>query len=250
MQPTRRNIVMSIGALLFGGGALVGSSALFASSAEADADMRVVTTGAALELFPGSAADADVITKNNGELTVDFTSANSGGTPQSAGVQPNATYQIGSINVSNSEIQAPLSADSVANVSEFPSVFPGTGTGTGDPGIVVQNNSSELVGVTVDYNPDSASDFPTDARVFVVMHDTGQAADTSDVHAKLFDGNGVVADSTTEEYRPVFSGEQLAISLWIYTGYNQNQGQNQTPNLSGELVFSGDDEGDVPIGSY
>jgi hypothetical protein len=243
MEPTRRNIVTSLGALLFGGGALLGSSALFASSTEASADMRVVARGG-VELLVGPAADAGVVTKQNGQLRIDFTSSDSGG------VQPDATYQVGGIDVDNTEVQPPLNGDNVANVSGFPSPLGGAGTAGDNAGILVGNNSGELLGVTVDFSPDDASAFPADARVLVVMHDMDSAAGDTDVHARLFDDSGLVAESNSEQYRPVFSGEQLGVSLWVYTGYDTNQGQNQNPDLSGELAFTADDEGDVTVGSY
>ncbi len=243
MEPTRRNIVASLGALLFGGGALVGSSALFASSTEAAGDMRVVAEGG-IELLVGPAADASVITKQNGELRVDFTS------PDSDGVQPDATYQVGGIDVTNQHVDNPLASDGKNAGSGFPSPLTGTGTAQDNAGILVQNNTSELLGVTVDFSPDDTSDFPTDARMLVVMHDTESAAGDTDIHARLFDEDGLLASSSSEPYRPVFSGEQLGVSLWLYTGYDTNQGQNTTPDLSGELLFTADDAGDVTVGSY
>lgn len=243
MEPTRRNMLLSLGGVLFGGGALLGSSALFASSTEADADMRVVATGG-IELLVGPAADAGVITKDGGELRIDFTSSGSGG------VQPDATYQIGGIDVDNQHVDSPLRTDGKDAGSGFPSPIGGAGTAQDSAGILVRNESSELLGVTVDFGPDDASTFPADARVLVVMHDKNSAAGDTDIHAKLFDADGIVAASDTEEYRPVFSGEQLGVSLWVYTGYDTNQGQTQSPDLSGELTVTADDVGDVTVGSY
>lgn len=252
MEPTRRNILTSLVGLLFGGGALVGSSALFASSTNAEADMRVVATSGRVELLVGPAADADVITKDSGELRVDFTSSTSGG------IQSDATYQIGGIDVGTTEVQDPLNSDSVASDSGFPSPMgpnSNAGTAQGNAGILVQNNSSERLGVTVDFGPDDPSSVPPDARVLVVMHDKGSAAGDTDIHARLFDRDGIVSSSqTTEPYRPVFSGERLGVSLWVYTGNDTDQTQTQTPpdhDLSGELTFTADDEDDLTdIGSY
>lgn len=242
MSPSRRSVLTSLGGVLFGGGALVGASS-FNASTRPDADMRVVATGRSVALLVGpDAVDDGVVTESGGELRIDFTSSGS------AGVQPDATYQIGGIDVDNQHVDDPLGTDGKDAGSGFPSPIGGAGTAQDNAGIIVRNDSSQLLGVTVDFSPDDASTFPHDARLLVVTHDKGSAAGDTDIHARLFDRNGLVASSTSHAYRPVFSGERLGVSLWVYTGHGKHGDQN--PDLSGDLTFRADDEGDVTVGSY
>lgn len=236
MPPNRRNLLASIGGLIIGGGALVGAGALDAFSTQQTADMRVVTEGALVELDVGPDATQDEVVTRDGTLAVDFARASGSG-----GVQPDATYQLGGIDVDgNPQVSQPLRDDSVVSDSGYPSPT-GGGTAQDDAAIIVRNNSSELLGVTADFTP--GTDFPGDGRLFVVMHDTGQGVGGTDVRAELYGPNGVVrTSSTSAEYRPVYSGEELGVSVWLFTG------TEPTADLSGVLTFSGNDADDVPVG--
>jgi hypothetical protein len=222
--------------LFFGSGALVAASA-FNESVQADGDMRVVATEGfiILEVGPDSQQD-QIVKKQNGELGVNFA-----GSSGSSGVQSNATYQLGGMNVAgNTEVSQPLDDDGTVSASGYPSPS-GGGTAQTDAAIIVRNNSNELVGVTVDFVPGGG--FPSDGRAFVVMHDKGQGVGGTDTHAKLFDQNGKIAESpNSEAYRPVHSGEELGVSLWVFTG------TDETADMSGTLEFSADDANSVTVG--
>jgi hypothetical protein len=237
MPPSRRTLLISLGGLLFGSGALAGASA-FNESTQPDADMRVVAAEGfiTLEVGPDSQQD-QIVRKPNGELGVDFA-----GPSESDGVQPQATYQLGGIDLGEQPVADAINGDpnGVVSASGYPSPI-GRGTAQTDAAIIVRNDANELVGVTVDFVP--GGNFPSNGRVFVVTHDKGQAVGGTDTHAKLFGQSGKIAASpNSEQYRPVHSGEELGVSVWIFTG------TDQTADMSGTLEFRADDANSVTVG--
>jgi len=237
MGSSRRKVLVGLGGILAASGALVGSGAFGQLTASRDGDIPITNDSdslVALEQGPGT---GEIIQENDGQLTIDFSAPSN-----SEGVQADTTYQIGGIDVNNSEVQAPLNADSVANVSGFPSPVGGSNAAV-DPAIIVRNNSADDLGVTVEFTPDGNLN---DERVFVVLRDRDSATGDggTDVHARLYGaGSGFqqgVITSDSERYRPLFSGETVGVSLWFYTGQN--------PSLSGELVFTARDANLVAVG--
>lgn len=237
MGSSRRKILFGLGGILAASGALVGSGALDQLTASRDADIPITNDSDALIALEQGSGTGDIIRENGGELTIDFSA------PSNAdGVQPDTTYQVGGIDVSDDEVQTPLNADTVANVSGFPSPVGGSNA-RDDPAIVVRNNSEDDLGVTVDFTPEGDLN---DGRVFVVMRDMATGVGGSDAHARLYGGGDgfqqgtTVTTSNSERYRPLFSGETVGVSLWFYTGQNSE--------LSGELLFTARDGDDVTVG--
>jgi hypothetical protein len=234
MGSTRRNILLGLGGVVATSGAVVGTGALNAFQAERDADVPVTNDASALvSLSLGSASlDDDIVSVTDGQIGIDFTSNNSDG------VQPNATYQLGGIEGAQSQgtvVYDLLDNDNVVDPGGFPSPL-GSSSAESDPAIVVGNNSEEVLGVTVNFSPNS--DFPSDGRVLLVMHDRGTASGSGeDVRYELYGPSQSPGRTAGAEYRKVYSGQTLGFSMWIYTG-------SSIPNqdaLGGELVFEAQD---------
>lgn len=232
--------MVGFGGLVAGSGALVGTGALDAFQAQREANIPVTTDSQALVAIevPPDQQSNEIIQETGDTVGIDFTAPSN-----SDGVQPEATYQLGGMDVSGeSRIQTPLQNDNVAKQSGFPSPI-GGGTVQFDPAIHVRNNSTEKLGITAEFDPND--NFPSDGRVFIVMHDVGQAQTSggNDIRSELYGPNGL-GQSEGTEYRPVYPGEALAVSMWIYTGGTGNQ----NPDLSGELLFTAQDADDVSVG--
>lgn len=238
MGSSRRTVLIGLGGVLAASGALVGTGAFNQFTASRDADIPITNDSNSLVALREGPGTGEIIQETDGQLVIDFTAPSN-----SEGIQSNTTYQVGGIDVGSSQVQDPLDSDSEANVSGFPSPVGGSNA-KDDPAIVVQNNSEDKLGVTVEFTPDGNLN---DERIFVVLHDRNSATGGggTDVHARLYGGGndfqqGEVKTSSTPRYRPLFSGETVGISLWFYTGQN--------PDLSGELLFTARDADDVAVG--
>lgn len=235
MGRSRRKVLVGMGGILAASGALVGTGAFNQFTASRNADIPITNDSnslIALKEGPGTGA---IIQEKNGQLVIDFSAPSN-----SDGVQADTTYQVGGIDVNNNEVKGPLITDSVADDSGFPSPVGGSNARDA-PAIVVQNNSEDDLGVTVEFTPDGNLN---DERLLVVLRDMDSATGGTNVHARLYGGGGgfqqgVIASSSAR-YRPLFSGERVGVSLWFYTGQN--------PDLSGELLFTAQDAQNVAVG--
>lgn len=230
MGSSRRKLLFGLGGILAASGALMGTGAFNQFTASRNANIPITNDSDSLVALTEGPGTGEIIQENGGQLTVDFSAPSN-----SDGVQEDTTYQVGGIDVTNSNVTDPLDDDGVANVSGFPSPVGGSNA-EDKPAIVVQNNSEDDLRVTAEFTPDGNLN---EERVFIVLRDRNSATGGTDVHARLYGGGndfqqGEVKTSSTPRYRPLNSGETVGVSLWFYTG-GTNQ---QSPDLSGELLFT------------
>jgi hypothetical protein len=251
MRSSRRNLLLGLGGIVATSGALVGTGALNAFTAQREANIPITTDNNALvsiELGPNeSGGSGSILQQNNGTLGIDFT-APSG----SDGVQPDATYQLGGIDETKPPVDNTLSDDTVAgggsgSSSGFPSIFDTGNDAQNDPAILVRNNSTDLLGISATFYPADSNSFPSDGRVLIVTHDRGSSVDgdnndADEMRAKMHDYDGQISSATNggTAWRPAPSGESIGISIWIYTG------TDLSGDLSGEIqILAVDDNGGV-----
>jgi len=245
MGSSRRNLLLGLGGIVATSGALVGTGALDAFTAQREANIPITSDNQALvsiEVGPGESDDEGILQQNNGTLGIDFT-APSG----SNGVQPDATYQLGGIDVTKPPVDTALSNDNVASSSGFPSPLSTGNNANDNAAILVRNNSTDLLGITADFFPGDSNSFPNDGRIMLVTHDRNSSVDSDgswgdDMRVKIFGPNGETENAGGTAWRPAQVGESVGISIWIYTGTDPNG------DLSGELRISAVDNSGGVIG--
>lgn len=248
MGSSRRNLLIGLGGIVAASGAVVGSGALSAFTAQREANIPITNDSDALvsiELGPAANNNSNsVITETNGNIGIDFTNPSN-----SDGVQTDATYQLGGIGVNKPPVNNSLSNDSVAypSGSGFPSPLDTGTNANNNAALVVRNNSTGLLGVSPAFEP--GNNFPTDGRVLIVSHDRANSVDSDgdwddELRAKMYGPSGQIGSATFggTAWRPAQVGESVGISLWIYTG------TDQSADLSGELQISAVDNNGGVIG--
>jgi hypothetical protein len=189
----RRNVLIGLGGVVAGGGALLGTGAF--TTVEAERTVTVNTAGDASALIglseAGDGVDSNVVDIDDGLLVIDFDAA---GNSDNEGVNLNALTTVGAVTMSGGSLS---SVDTAA--------------------LTIANNGTQTVDISFDIGFDSNQDFSSVAGVNTPGDILKLWTDASGTADGQLGGADDFGNLVTSDLEGLESGESVDVALQIDT---------------------------------